>query len=163
MSKSGYSVTTQGEVALAAAGTVLNLLGVKAGTDQNVDLISWWIDFDGVTAADKPVRVGLYTCTFASNPPGTSSTSVVVKQQYGRVAGNGFSAARSWSSAPTVIDTEPIDEFSLDANKGIYRYDWPLGQTPDSALSQGFLIRVLVETGDSTSAVSRAGLKFERG
>jgi hypothetical protein len=163
MAKSGYSVTTQGEVALAAAGTVLNLLGVKAGTDQNVDLVSWWIDFDGVTAADKPVRVGLYTCTFATNPPGTNSTSVTVKQQYGRVAGNGFTAAKGWSAAPTVIATEPIDEFSLDANKGLYRYDWPLGQSPDCALSEGFLVRVLVETGDSTAAVSRAGLKFERG
>lgn len=163
MSKSGYSITTQGEVALAAAGTVLNLLGVKAGTDQNVDLVSWWIDFDGVTAADKPVRVGLYVCTFATNAPGTNSTSVTVKQQYGRVAGNGFTAAKSWSSAPTVIDSEAVDEFSLDANKGLYRYDWPLGQSPDTPLAQGFLIRLLVETGDTTAAVARAGMKFERG
>jgi hypothetical protein len=163
MSKSGYAVTTQGEVALAAAGTVLNLLGVKAGVDQNVDLVSWWIDFDGIAAADKPVQVGIYACSFATNAPGTNSTSVVVKQQYGRVVGNGFTAARSWSTAPTVIDTEPIDEFALDANKGLYRYDWPLGSTPDTPLGQGFLVRVRVETGDSTAAVTRAGMKFERG
>lgn len=163
MSKSGYSITTQGEVALASAGTIRDLLGVKAGTDQNVDLVSWWVDFDGIAAADKPVRVGLYVCTFATNPPSTNSTTVVVKQDYGRVAGNGFTAAKNWTTAPTVIDSEPIDEFSLDANKGLFRYDWPLGQTPDTPLSQGFLVRVLVETGDSTSAVARAGLKFERG
>jgi hypothetical protein len=163
MTKSGYTVTTQGEVGLEAAGTVLNLLGVKAGADQNVDVLSWWIDFDSVSAVDKPVRVGLYTCTFATNPPGTNSTSVVVKQKYGRVAGNGFTAAKTWTVAPTVIDTEPLDEFSLDANKGLYRYDWPLGSTPDSPLAQGFVIRTLVETGDTTSAVARAGLKFERG
>jgi hypothetical protein len=163
MAKSGYAITTQGEVSLLAAGTVLNLLGVKAGTDMGVDVISWWVDFDGVTAADKPVRVGLYACTFATNAPGTNSTSVVVKQQYGRVAGTGFTGAKNWTTAPTVIDTEPLDEFSLDANKGIYRYDWPLGQSPDTPLANGVLIRVLVETGDSTAAVARAGLKFERG
>jgi hypothetical protein len=162
MSKSGYTITTQGEVSMLAAGTVLNLLGVKAGAEFGVDLVGWWIDFDGVTAVDRPIRCGLYPCTFATNAPGTNSTTVVVKQNYGRVAGTGFSGAKNWTTAPTVIETEPFDEFSLDANKGMYRYDWPLGMSPDSPLGQGFLIRTLVETGDTTTAVARAGLKFER-
>jgi hypothetical protein len=163
MSKSGYSSTTQGEVALAGAGTVLNLLGVKAGTELSVDLLGWWVDFDSITAVDKPVRCGIYICTFATNAPGTNSTTVAIKRNYGRSLGTGFSAAKNWTTAPTAIDTEPLDEFALDANKGMYRYDWPLGQTPDCGLAEGFLIRTLVETGDSTLAVARAGMRYERG
>ena len=96
MAKSGYSFTSEGEVALAAAGTAKTILGCKATSDFGIDLCSWWVDFDSVTAADKPVKIQLLVCSFATNAPGTNSTSVTVKQNYGRLAGTGISAAKSF-------------------------------------------------------------------
>jgi hypothetical protein len=163
MSKSGYTITTEGEVALAAAGTVKTVLGVDTGTDMGVDVLSWWVDLDSITAGDKPVKVSLLVCTFATNAPGTNSTSVTVKQAYGRVAGTGFTAAKNWTSEPTTVESQSYDEFSLDSNKGLFRYDSPLGATFDCALGSGFIIRALIESGDTVTAAIRAGMKFERG
>ncbi len=160
--KSGYKVHTEGEVALAAAGTVLNVLGVAGNANFGVVLKEVWVDLDGVEASDKPVRISVARCTFATNAPGTNSTSVTVKQCYGRHANTGFAAAKNWTAAPTVIETVADEEFSLDPNKGMFRYPWPLGEESDSALGEGWLVRALVETGDSTSAVIRAGLRVCR-
>jgi hypothetical protein len=162
VAKSGYSITTLGEVSLAAAGTVANILGVAGNANFGTDLQAWGFDFDGVDATQKPVRVGIYACTFATNPPGTNSTTVAIKQLYGRLAATGFSAAKTWTAAPTVIDTEPIDEFALDANKGVYFYPFPLGQTPDTPLGSGWLIRALIESADTVTAAIRARMFFER-
>lgn len=162
MAKSGYSITSEGEVALAAAGTSKTILGVDAPSNFGIDVKGWWVDFDGVTASDKPVKIQLLVCTFATNAPGTNSTSVTVKQLYGRLAGTGFAAAKNWTAEPTVIESQAYDEFALDSVKGAYRYDWPLGESPDAALDSGFIIRALVETGDTVSAAIRAGMRFER-
>jgi hypothetical protein len=162
MAKSGYSITTEGEVALAAAGTAKTILGLDGNANFGIDLKSWWVDFDGVTAAEKPVKVQLLVCTFATNAPGTNSTTVTVKQTYGRLAGTGFAAAKNWTAEPTTIESQAYDEFGLDPVKGVYRYDWPLGESPDCALDSGFIIRVLVETGDTVTASIRAGMRFER-
>jgi hypothetical protein len=164
MAKSGYTITTEGEVALAAAGTVKTVLGVDSGTDLCPDILSWWVDLNSITAGDHTVKISLLVCTFATNGPGTNSTSVTVKQAYGRVAGTGFTAAKNWTAEPTTVESQSYDEFSLDANKGLWRYDSPLGQTYDCALGSGFIIRALIETGDTVTAASiRAGMKFERG
>ena len=162
MAKSGYSVTTEGEVTLAAAGTAKTILGVDANSNFGINLLGWWVDFDGVTSSNPPVKLQLLVCTFATNAPGTNSTSVTVKQNYGRLANTGFAAARNWTAEPTVIESQAYDEFALDPVKGLYRYDWPLGQEPDCALDSGFIIRALVETGDSVTAAIRAGMRFER-
>lgn len=162
MAKSGYACTTEGEVSLAAAGTVKTVLGVKADADFGVDLKGWWVDFDSVTASDKPAKIQLLVVTFATNAPGTASTSVTVKQLYGRLAATGFTAAKNWTTEPTTVESQAYDEFSLDTTKGLYRYDWPLGETPDAALGSGFIVRVLVESGDTSSGACRAGLRFER-
>jgi hypothetical protein len=51
-----------------------------------------------------------------------------------------------------------IDGFAIDPNKGLFRYDWPLGETPDSALAEGFVLRIT-----ATNNVNiRAGMRFER-
>lgn len=162
MSKSGYSITTEGEVALAAAGTVKTVLGVDANANFGIDLQGFWVDFDGITSSDKPVKIQIAVVTFATNPPGTASTSVTVKQAYGRLASTGFAAAKNWTTEPTVIESQAYDEFSLDANKGLFRYDWPEGKTPDCALDSGFILRALIESGDTVTAAIRAGMRFER-
>lgn len=160
MSKSGYTITSEGEVALAAAGTIKTILGINAGTEFGVDLHGFWVDFDGVSATDKPVKVILGQTTFATNAPGTSSTTVTVRQKYGRLAGTGFAGAKNWTAEPTVITS--FDEFALDVNKGLFRYDWPLGETPDFSLGDGFTIQALIETSDTAVGAIRAGMRFER-
>jgi hypothetical protein len=158
VAKSGYSITTEGAVSLSAA-TAKSILGVKSGAttaNHGVDLTKIRVGFDGVTASAVPVLVELCAATFATNGPGTNSTSVTVRQLYGRLAGTGFSGAKNWTSEPTVLTV--VDEWLLTPNGGLVLYDWPLGTSPDSPLGEGFVIRC---TAPATVNV-RADLHFER-
>lgn len=154
MAKSGY-VITSGSVSLVAA-TLKYVLGVQAGTEFGVDLKKIHIGFNGTDATDAPVLVELCAVTFATNAPGTNSTSATPVQAYGRHAATGFLAASNWTSAPTVVTV--MQEVLLSPNGGLIMYDWPLGDTPDSPLNQGFAIRCT-----AADAVSvRAAAWFER-
>lgn len=155
MAKAGYSTTTEGAVALSAA-TAKTILGVNGTSAFGVDLKGYRVGFDGVTSSAVPVLCEVCIATFATNAPGTASTSATVDQIYGRTITAGFTAAKNWTTEPTVLT--PIMEFLLDPNKGLVIYDWPLGETPDSAVSNGFVIRC-----NAPAAVNvRAGLRWER-
>lgn len=138
MARVGYSATTGGAVALTAA-TAKSILGVKAHANSGVDLKKFRVAFDGVTASAVPVLVELCYSTFATNSPGTASTSVTPAQAYGRVLAVGATAAKTWTTEPTALTV--VEEFLLTPNGGVIFYDWPLGDTPDSALAEGFVIR----------------------
>jgi len=138
MAKCGYTVVTAGAVALGA-GVAKSVLGVKGHANFGLDLKKARIGFDGVTASAVAVLVELCYCTFATNSPGTASTTLTPAQVYGRVTAAGFTAAKTWTTEPTVITV--IDEILLDPNKGLLVYDFPLGDTPDSALAEGFVYR----------------------
>lgn len=157
MAKNGYSVSTEGGV---STGTSLKyILGVKSGAttaNHGVDWIRYRIAFDGTTASATPILIELCNCSFATNAPGTSSTSVTVRQEYGRAAGTGFTAAKDWSSAPTSVTA--FEQFYLTPNGGTILYDWPLGTSPDSPLGEGFVIRVTA----GASVNMTATMWFER-
>lgn len=158
MAKSGYTATTGTAITLAAA-TPKSILGVKSGAttaNHGVDLKKIRVSFDGVTPSAVPVLVEVGLCTFATNGPGTNSTNVTPVQAYGRHAATGFTAARAWSSEPTVITV--IEEFLLTPNGGLVMYDWPLGDSPDSALGEGFVIRCTAPAEVNV----RASMWFER-
>jgi hypothetical protein len=157
-----YKAHTEGEVALAAAGTVKSILGVAGNANFGVILKELWLDFDGITSSNNSVKLAVARCTFATNPPGTNSTTVTVKQSSGRHAATGFAAGKSWTSEPTGIESVAEEEFSLDPNKGMLRYPWPLGDEPDSALGEGWLLRALIESSDTVTAAIRAGMRFCR-
>lgn len=159
---SGYKAHTEGEVALAAAGTTKSILGIAGNANFGVVLKEIWLDFDGVTSSNNTVKLAVARCTFATNAPGTNSTTVTVKQSYGRHANTGFSAGKAWTAEPTVIETVAEEEFALDPNKGLFRYPWPLGDEPDSALGEGWVLRALIETGDTVAATIRAGMRVQR-
>src|SRR6266496_4189085 len=129
MAKAGYSTDTEGTVASAAATTAKSILGVSAPAQFGCDLKGFSIDFDGVTASEKPVLVELCGCTFATQPPGTASTSTTVDQEYGRAITAGFTAAKNWTTEPTVITV--LRAWDVDPNKGLLIYDYPLGESPD--------------------------------
>ncbi len=155
MAKAGYTTSTEAAVALVAA-TAKSILGVTGPAQFGVDLKKLRIGFDGVTASAVPVLVELCYATFATNPPGTSSTATTVDQVYGRAITAGFTAAKNWTAEPTVLTA--IDEWTLTPNGGLVIYDFPLGDTPDSAVSQGFVIRC-----NAPAAVNvRGSLWFER-
>src|SRR5690349_11958067 len=155
MAKAGYSAPAGAAVALVAA-TAKSVIGVNGTSAFGVDLKKARIAFDGVTATAVAVLCELCQATFATNAPGTASTTITVQQSYGRAITAGFTAARGWTTEPTVLT--PIDEILLDPNKGLFVYDFPLGDTPDSNVSNGFVIRC-----NAPAAVNmRGGLWWER-
>lgn len=133
-----YSAVTGGAVALSAA-TAKTILGVKAHANSGVLLKKVKIGFDGVTATAIPVLVEVGYCTWATNGPGTNSTSVTPAQLNGRVISVGATAGKTWTAEPTTITA--LDESLIPAFMGVAWYDVPLGDEYDSAVSEGFVIR----------------------
>lgn len=155
MSAVGYSCQTEGAVALSAA-TAKTIIGVKAHANSGLQLKGFFVAFDGVTASAIPVLVEVMYSTWATNSPGTASTSTTVRQSYGRILTAGFTSGKTWTTEPTVLTN--IEEFLLTPNAGFVAYQWPLGQEPDSALAEGFVIRC-----NAPAAVNvRATLLVER-
>jgi hypothetical protein len=155
--KTGYSTNTEAAVALVAA-TAKTVIGVKGGAAFGVDWIGYRIGFDGVTSTDKAVLVELCYCTWATNSPGTNSTSTTVDTMYGRAVASGMTAAKNWTAEPTVLT--PFDEFQLTPIGGLVIVNFPRDRTPDSAVAEGFAIRLTAPT----NAVNvRASMFFERG
>ena len=138
MSKSGYAINTEGEVSLSA-GVAKTVLGAKAGASIGLDLQAFEIDFDGVTASAEPILVEVCYCTWATNSPGTNSTATLEPQLYGRVITADFTGGKNWTAEPTGVSV--LWPFALDPNKGLFSYDFSLGQTPDCAVAEGFVIR----------------------
>ena len=159
MAKAGYAVSTEANVALVAT-TAKTILGVLSPAQFGADLRGVEISFDGITNTDKPVLVEICQCTFATNPPGTNSTSSTVVQIYGRAITAGFTGAYNWTAEPTVLSAATtVKTLALTPNGGTYDYDWPLGETPDNDVSKGFAVRCTAPT----SAVNARGtLRFER-
>lgn len=158
MAKAGYSVMT-GSSAIASGTAAKTILAVLAPAQFGVDLKKWRIGFEGVTATAVPILVELCYLTAATNStPGTANTSrtSAIQQVNGRSIVTGFTAFENSTSEPTVLTV--VDSFPLTPAGGLVIYDFPLGDTPDSAVSQGFAIRVTA----AATVNTRAGLWFER-
>ena len=155
MAKAGYAIGTEGAVSLTG-GAAKSVLGVLAPAQFGCDLIGFDIAFDGITATSVPVLIELCTCSFATNAPGTNSTSVTVDQTYGRAVTAGFTAAKNWTTEPTTVAA--IREFLLTPNGGVLIYEFPLGQTPDNDVSKGFVLRLNAPA----SVGCRGSMRFER-
>ena len=155
MAKAGYTITTGGTVALVTA-TAKSILGVTAPSSFGVDLTHYELAFDGTLATAQPVLVEICYATFATNPPATNSTAVTVTQTYGRSITAGFTAAKNWTTEPTVLT--PLREHLLTPFGGVEIYDFPLGTSLDSSVSQGLVIRCNAPAGVNV----RATLAFER-
>ena len=153
MAKAGYSTATGAAVALVAA-TAKVVLNSIAPAQFGVDLKKFRVAFDGVTATAVPVLVEVMRSTQAT--AGAGSTAGTVNQIYGPTITAGFTSAYGYTTDPTVLSL--IDSFLLDPNKGLVLYDFPLGDTPDCAVSQGIAIRYT-----APAAVNvRAAMIFER-
>lgn len=156
MASAGYTIQTGAAVALSAA-TAKTILFITGTSGFGVDLKKVRVGFDGVTASAVPVLVELCYSTAASNStPGTGNTTATVNQVYGRSITAGFVGGYACTSEPTVLTV--IDHMLLTPNGGLVIYDWPLGDSPDSAVSNGFAIRC---TAPATVNV-RGSMWFER-
>src|SRR5229473_128263 len=74
-----YESSTEGAVALAAA-TAKTVIGAKAHANSGLLLSAATIAFDGVTASAVPVLIELSSLSWATNSPGTNSTSTTPRQ-----------------------------------------------------------------------------------
>jgi hypothetical protein len=142
MARSQYVVANSAAVALSAA-TARTALAVLAPAQFGVDLLKFSIGFDGVTASAVPVFWELCSLTAATNStPGTGNTSesASIIQISGRSITTGFTAFGASTSEPTVLAA--IRKNYLTPAGGLLVYDFPLGDSPDSAVSQGFALRL---------------------
>ena len=155
MSKAGYKVPALAAVALVAT-VAKTVVGANAPAGFGLDWTSYEIAFDGVSATNPPVLVELCTCTFATNPPGTASTTSGPTQEDGRAIAAGATGAYAWTTEPTVVT--PFDNFTLTPNGGTIIRDIQQGRTPDSAVSTGFCIRCTASVGVNF----RGSMSFER-
>jgi hypothetical protein len=151
----GYSIVTAGAVALAA-GTAKTILGAKSNAAFGLQLKGFDISFDGIVASAVPALIEVCYCTWATNSPGTASTSVTPAQKYGRLLTHGITAAKTWTTEPTALTVEK--EFLLSPNGGTFSYQYPLGMEPDSALGEGFALRITAPA----IVNARATMDFER-
>lgn len=154
MAKTGYTVVTAGSVPTTAVARTI--LGVKSNAAFGIDLRKISIAFDGVTASNTPVLVELVYVTFATNPPGTNSTSVTPAQSYGRVVANGVTAASTWTVEPTVITV--LKSYLLTPNGGLVIEEFAPDHGYDTALGEGLAIRCTT----GTTVNVRATMEFER-
>jgi hypothetical protein len=147
--RAGYSITTGGAIALAAA-TAKTILGIRAGTAFGLEWVMGEVSFDGVTAAAAPVLVEFCQVTYGTNPPGTASTAVTPVQTYGRTIAHGMTAAKNWT---TVLQERLVDPY-----KGDFPWEWPITRRNDCNANEGFAIRC---TAPAIVNV-RAGIDVER-
>jgi hypothetical protein len=136
-----YTVAAGADVALVAA-TPKSVLGVKAGSSFGIllKLVSFAFDQSGSSApTNEPVLIELCYATFATNAPGTNSTTETPAQWSGRVTAHGTTCASAWTTEPTALTV--LDEFLLHPQSGT-REHFPLGDEPDTALGEGFVLRM---------------------
>jgi len=140
-----YVADTEGAVALAAAGTAKTIFGVKADSGHAIDLLSLAFNFDGITAAEKAILVELCACTWATNAPGTNSTTVTIDSWAGPRIAETFAAGKTWTSEPTALTVLMPLEF--DPYKFAYKADESLGESADFAVAEGFCVRMTIPSG----------------
>jgi len=155
MSAPEYSIPTGGAITLTAA-TAKSILGAKAHANSGLLLRKLKIGVLGVSASAVPVLIEICYSTWATNSPGTNSTSVTPVQKNGRVLTAGFTAGKTWTAEPTTLTV--IDEATIAAFMGVLWYDIPLGDEYDCALAEGWAIRANAPAGvdiRATMSVSR--------
>jgi hypothetical protein len=127
MAQTMYSAEVGAAVALVG-GTAKTVLAVIAPAQFGVDLRKYRIGFDGVTASAVPVVVEIVSWT----TDGTGTAGTVV-QTSGRAITAGFTTKYNYSVEPTTPTL--IERFTLTPNGGTVIYDFPYGDSPDTAVS----------------------------
>lgn len=154
MANVGYKV--QSASAALTASTTQSVVGAKAHANSGLQVVSWGASFNG-SAAAAGIQVQLCYCTFATNSPGTNSTTTsAVNQEYGRVLTAGFTGAYTWTSEPTTIT---VLTNRVIQQSGAYEWAIPLGKEPDCALGEGFVVRIITPSAVTPNVVAFLGVE----
>lgn len=149
----GYSVETNGAIALVAATTktVMNVINSATGLFRIVELA---VAFDGVSSTAIPVLVELCKSTQAAAGTGTSHTIIQVR---GPVRTVQATALRNYSAEPTVLTT--VKRWLIHPQTGITVF-YPLGREPEQlAASNAYAIRCTAPAGVNI----QGHIEFEEG
>lgn len=127
-------------VALTAA-TAKSVVGVKAASNICVKVTEVSTSFDGATSSNAPAVCEFMQSTFATNGPGTNSTSVTpAKRDTGRAETIQATAAKTWTTEPTVLTlqrTLDIGQFN-----GVVVYMHPFASPFIIIGGQGAVLRI---------------------
>ncbi|MBB4915080.1 hypothetical protein [Streptosporangium saharense] len=149
MAKCGYSLFSP-PVALTSNITK-TALAVIAPASFGLEAKKLRIGLNGVSASGVPGLIELVAISAVG-----VGTAVTPQQVYGRTIAHGLTAIHTATTEPTSLNV--VDSWPLTPNGGLVIYDYPLGDSPDVANSQGFAIRA-----NFPAAVSiYAGLWVER-
>lgn len=136
-------------VALTAA-TAKSVVGLLAATNVCVKITEAAVSFDGATSSNAPAVCEFMQATFATNGPGTNSTSVTPpKRDTGRGETIQATAAKTWTTEPTVLTLQyPIDVGQFN---GIYHYIHPFASPFICIGAKGCVIRITSPNNVNTS------------
>jgi hypothetical protein len=134
-----YTVTTPPATAVPlVAATAKSVISIQGGTDFGIDLKKYRLEFDGVTSTAVPVLVEVCTATFAGLGTSTAITALAAAGRQN--AATGFVSGGNYTVEPTALTT--LTSELVPAYMGSLWFDFMnWGDTPDSALNQGFVIR----------------------
>lgn len=143
-----YSVTTEGEEALAAAAseTLVQLRGV---TTAKARIVAWGVSFDGVTAGDAPIVVDLLFQTTDGTATGATEVSLNPDEPAALVTG-----FHSFTAEPTAGGI--IESYEVHPQAGMVIREYPPGREPmiTNATSSRIAIRATTPAAVSPNAVA---------
>lgn len=131
-----YSVTTEGEEALAAA-TAETLVQIRGVATAKARIVAWGVSFDGVTSSDAPAVVDLLFQTTDGTATGASEIALNPDEPTALVSG-----FHSFSAEPTAGGI--IESYEVHPQGGMIVREYPPGREPmlTNATSSRIGIRV---------------------
>lgn len=89
---------------IAATSTLTTDLGIQCAAQQAITVDEIDVGFDGTNSANGPGIIDIGQCTFATNAPGTNSSTVTpVASDSGRPETIQSKGGKTWTAQPTVI------------------------------------------------------------
>lgn len=136
---------------VATTSTTSTVAGIKTPANQAVTIWGFDIGFDGTTSTNGPAICEVATCTFATNPPGTNSTSVTPQAfDSGRPETIQSTAGKAWTAEPTVI-TSP-EAFLIPSYMGSGIIFQPLAHPITAKGGNGAILRVTQQSSVTANA-----------
>lgn len=91
------------------ATTAKSVVGSKAATNVRLKVTGVGMSFDGATSSNAPAVCAFMQATFATNGPGTNSTSVTPsKRDTGCAETIQSTHAKTWTTEPTVLTVQQV-------------------------------------------------------
>jgi hypothetical protein len=141
-----YGVTFGGGTALATNSTTRTIVGIKCPANQANRIWGFDVGFDGTTSTNGPAYCELDTNTWATNAPGTNSTSVTPNpNDSARPETIQSTAAKAWTTEPTVLS--PVELFFIPNYMGSGIVFTPLTKPFGAKGGNGCSMRVTQQSG----------------